>query len=434
MIFPKKHISNPRFNLLFKTLSVLILRVLGVTLLFGVTLFLTNNFSASLIGKYDFVRSFLLVFGSLTLLGTEHSILYFAGKLNGVKEKQHIKSIYIKMISLIFMAYLVLTTIVFLLNKEFINSFFNDLDTYFLIFNTTMIIFFYSISILNFEVLRTLNYTTLSELYRNIIKYLPFFLGAILINYLEENQLLINVYLIGFILIGIISTYQVFNKFKKSAAKPNNYIGMTEVFKKSYPMAISGMAFFLLQSIDVLFLKKYTNNQTIAYYSVAVKFVLIIALVINAININIASKIAELYTLKKIIELKKILNQGTKFMFIGSLILCILIVTFSSQILSFFGEEYIASETALKIMVLSQGVCSFFGSTAVYLNMTGKQKQFQNILTVAVLINFILNFYLIPIYGMVGAAISFSFSLFFWNILSVIIIYKKDRILMLGWL
>ena len=73
-------------------------------------------------------------------------------------------------------------------------------------------------------------------------------------------------------------------------------------------------------------------------------------------------------------------------------------------------------------------MCSIFGAAPIYLNMTGRQQLFQFILILAVVINLILNILLIPIYGMLGAGISFVFSMIFWNVLAAIIVYKKDKV------
>ncbi|MNT69512.1 hypothetical protein D3C72_2078380 [compost metagenome] len=87
-----------------------------------------------------------------------------------------------------------------------------------------------------------------------------------------------------------------------------------------------------------------------------------------------------------------------------------------------------AAKEAFLILVIGQGICSAFGSASVYLNMTGRQHIFQIILIIAVVLNFVLNRFLIPEYGMTGAAIAFVSSSFFWNLVVAIVIYQKDKI------
>ena len=61
---------------------VLLLRVSGVVLLFFLSLFLTNFYSANLVGKYDFVRSTIMLLSGISLLGTNQAIIYYSGVLN----------------------------------------------------------------------------------------------------------------------------------------------------------------------------------------------------------------------------------------------------------------------------------------------------------------------------------------------------------------
>jgi O-antigen/teichoic acid export membrane protein len=60
--------------------------------------------------------------------------------------------------------------------------------------------------------------------------------------------------------------------------------------------------------------------------------------------------------------------------------------------------------------------------------MTGRQHVFKGILLASVIINFVLNRFLIPEYGMSGAAIAFVVSSFFWNAFASGIIYYKDKV------
>jgi O-antigen/teichoic acid export membrane protein len=188
------------------------------------------------------------------------------------------------------------------------------------------------------------------------------------------------------------------------------------------------MALFLLMSFDIMFLKKYRDDATIAFYALAVKLMTILSMIIVTVNITVSTKIAEYFSTKNNFELNKILRNSSRLIFILTLPVALSICFFSEYILDFFGKDYVAAKDALLILMIGQGICSAFGSASVYLNMTGRQHVFQVILVVAVLLNFVLNRLLIPEYGMTGAAIAFVVSSFFWNFISAVVIYKKDKI------
>lgn len=417
-----------KIKLVSDSFKVLVLRFLGVLLLFGITLFLTNNYNANTVGQYDFIRTFLLVFGSLCLVGTDQSILYFSGILKSTKTIYKLKSVYYKILKIIFLTSATIIIIVVLFGKSRINGFFTNHNTYQNVLKASLVLFFYCLTTLNTEVIRAINKVIISEIIKNVLKHVPFIIGIIILFYSKKEHLLIDVYLVSFLILGIITTIFLLFKLRTFKHDSVDNIKTKEIIQKSFPIAISGVAIFLLMSIDIFFLKKYKGDADVAYYSVALKLMLMLSIIINTININASSKIAEFYSDKNFIELNKLLKNSSRLIFFMSLPIILILLIFSTKILSFFGEEYIFSNKALIIMVICQGICTLFGSNGVYLNMTGRQKIFQYILISSVIINYFFNSILIPQYGMVGAAISFSISLLWWNVVATLYIYKKDNV------
>ncbi|MBF4472806.1 MATE family efflux transporter [Flavobacterium sp. HJJ] len=412
-----------------QSLITLILRVLGVVTLFGFTIFLTKTYSAKIIGQYDFVRSFLLAIGSICLLGFDQSILYFKGRLSAQNALDQLKSIYIKMVLMLFVTSLTALIVIFLINEQTINNYFSDEEVYPLFLKTAACLFFYGIATLNTEVFRALDKLYVAELFRNVIKYVPLIIGAIILFYWHKESYLADVFLAGFVLLSLISSILVYYYFKDTAKiLTAQNISHKEVFLKSYPIAISGMAIFLLMCFDIMFLKKYRNTETVAFYSIGVKLMTIVSVIVLTINITVSAKIAAFFVNNDLIELKKAVRNSVRLIFGITFPVIVLMCIFSEYILSFFGTQYIAAKEAFLILIIGQGVCSAFGTAPVYLNMTGRSHTFQVILITAVIINFVLNRFLIPIYGMTGAAIAFVLSSFFWNFVSAIIIYRKDKV------
>jgi O-antigen/teichoic acid export membrane protein len=412
-----------------QSLITLILRVIGVFMMFGFTLFLTKNFNPKTVGQYDFVRSVLLVLGSICLLGCDQSILYFRGRLKGLNTSSDLRSIYLKMIGVVFSMAVFLFLIVLSIDKEFINTFLADEGVYLILLKTTGILFFYALTTLNIEVFRALDHLYVAELFRNTVKYIPVIIGAVLLYYFYHETYLVDVFLFGFVILSLVTTSLTFYYFTRNPVKSEEEpISYKEIVIKSYPIAISGMALFLLMSFDIIFLKKYRDDASVAFYALAVKFMTIVSMVIITVNITISTKIAEYFSNKNKVELNILLRNSARLIFILTLPATIIICFFSESVLGFFGKEYVAAKDALLILMLGQVICSAFGAVPVYLNMTGRQHIFQIILVFAVVINFVLNRLLIPDYGMMGAAIAFVASSFFWNITAAAVIYRKDKV------
>ena len=418
-------------NFLIKnSLKVLLLRASGIVLMFLLSLFLTNSFSAEIVGQYDFVRSFLMILSGASLLGTNQAIIYYSGILTSKKSFGSIKSIYFKMNFLILIACAILYAPLLVIDKEIINQIFNKQGAYELVSLSLQGLVFYSITMLNIDTIRALKHTLISEGFRNIFRYTPFFIFSIILYIIDSPEYLVLWFIYSFVVIFVISTavvyFFLFNKnFPKSAA--HNF-SSTEILRASYPMALSAISYFLMQSTDVLFISAYDTFESVAYYSIAVKLATVTALALISVNIVIAPKIASIYNDKNFYQLKLILKKATRMNVVISLPIIIILLFFSEYVLSTFGSNYILAKNALWILLIAQFFNSITGPSALYLNMTGRQKKLNVILVISLLINVVLNIILVPDFGMLGAAISTTTSFVISKILASALVFYLDNV------
>jgi len=414
-----------------KSFSVLIIRSFGVLLLFGFTLFITNFYSAENVGRYDFVRSTLMVLGGISLMGTNQSIIYYSGLLNARKSIESIRSIYFQMLKIIFtLSLIILGFFMIFFNESIINDIFKNRESYSLILKTILTLVFFAVTMLNIDTIRALKKTILSEMYRSIFRYLPVFIFAIILLKTNNEELLVEVYLLGFLLLSLFSSIRVYMLFKK-IDKPNDKsesFTITEIFKTSSPMALSAIAYFIMQSIDIIILSIYEGFDQIAYYSVSVKLAMLTTLALMSVNIVIAPRIAEIYENQKMQKLQMLIKHSTRIIFLISICVLSVLFFFSEEILGLFGQGYVIANNALLFLLAAQFFNAVSGPGAIYLNMTGRQKTLNKILVSALIINISLNFYLIPTQGINGAAIATLASLIIWNTITTVLIYSRDKI------
>ena len=414
-----------------KSFSVLIIRSFGVLLLFGFTLFITNFYSAENVGRYDFVRSTLMVLGGISLMGTNQSIIYYSGLLNARKSIESIRSIYSEMLKIIFtLSLIILGFFMIFFNESIINDIFKNRESYSLILKTILTLVFFAVTMLNIDTIRALKKTILSEMYRSIFRYLPVFIFAIILLKTNNEELLVEVYLLGFLLLSLFSSIRVYMLFKK-IDKPNDKsesFTITEIFKTSSPMALSAIAYFIMQSIDIIILSIYEGFDQIAYYSVSVKLAMLTTLALMSVNIVIAPRIAEIYENQKMQKLQMLIKHSTRIIFLISICVLSVLFFFSEEILGLFGQGYVIANNALLFLLAAQFFNAVSGPGAIYLNMTGRQKTLNKILVSALIINISLNFYLIPTQGINGAAIATLVSLIIWNTITTVLIYSRDKI------
>tara|TARA_B100001758_G_scaffold54017_1_gene44429 strand:- start:1158 stop:2441 length:1284 start_codon:yes stop_codon:yes gene_type:complete len=414
-----------------KSFSVLIIRSLGVLLLFGFTLFITNFFTAENVGRYDFVRSALMVLGGLALMGTNQSIIYYSGLLKARKSIESIRAVYSKMIKIIcVLSFILLALYIVFFSQERVNEFFNNEESFSLLLKSILTLVFFALTMLNIDTIRALQKTVLSEIYRSLFRYLPvFFLAAVLLKF-NQQAYLVEAYLTGFVLLSFFSSIRVYKIFK-TLQKPNKKsesFSMHEIFKTSAPMALSAIAYFIMQSIDIIILSIYEGFDQIAYYSVSVKLAMVTTLALMSVNIVIAPRIAEIYEKQNLQDMQQLIKHSTRIIFFISLFVLSILFLFSQEILSLFGPDYIKANQALLFLLAAQFFNAVSGPGAIYLNMTGRQKTLNKILILGLIINISLNFYFIPVEGINGAAKATLVSLIIWNAITTLLVYSKDKI------
>jgi len=378
-------------GILKKSFKVLFIRGAGVFLLFMLSLFLTNFYSPEQVGRYDFVRATIMILSGASLIGTNQSIIYYSGILKSKNSLSSIKNIYYKMAKMtgaICLLFIVGGSIV---SEETINQAFNKNDAYELIFSTIGVLFFYTITMLNIDTLRGLEKTTISELYRNVFRYVPVFIFSIILFLTQNQEWLIEVFLAGFILLFIITTTQTIRLFKKLKSSNNKEqsFSYAQIFKRSYPMALSAIAYFIMQSVDIIILTAYEGYDKVAYYSIAVKLATVTALALMSVNIVIAPKIAEIYNNNDHNTLNNLIRDSSRIIFSISFPVLIILFVFSGFILSFFGENYVLAKDALGILLVGQFFSSICGPGAIYLNMTGREQKLNKILIAGLFVNVI---------------------------------------------
>ncbi|MEO9952218.1 polysaccharide biosynthesis C-terminal domain-containing protein [Nonlabens sp.] len=399
---------------------------MGVAFLFLSTLIMTNYYDKTIVGEFELARSILLLAGAFVLIGTDRSILQIAGRLSSNNDLSQLKAIYHKIILIYFMISCFILSIILIIPASWINIISLDKP---MLFKVLGVLFFYALTLFNTEVFRVYGKHIWSEIYRGIFKYILLFVGVIVLLYQDLTHFILDVFLFSFFLFSIISTLHIYPLLKVNNSK--TIITYKEIIKISFPMSLSSLGFFLLLSIDIFFLKYFKGDELIAIYAQPVKIIALIAMIQTTLQSSISKMIADNYYSGNMESLKLLIIKYTRLIALMSFPFLIIFLFFSKSILLCFGEDYVSGNSVLLILLIGTTVNALCGCTGTYMNMTGRQVVFRNIIFITVLINLILNIFLIPLYGMNGAAISSTISLILWNIFTVVYVYAKDRLILI---
>lgn len=411
-----------------KSIYVLLLRFIGVLFLFGVTLIITNNFTDTTVGEYDLSRSVLFLVGGLCVLGFNQSIIYYSGQLKSRDGLNQLKFIYYKMLKAIILVSMSLVLIFLLMPEQIVDGFFEK-PVYSFISKTVFTLLFFALTMINIEVYRALDKIIISEIFRNFYRHIFFLVFLFGILFYEKLDLLVDVFLISYIILGAVSTLVLLLKFGRISGEGiSEIIPLKSILSRSLPMSVSSISFLIMQSIDVIFIGKFLELRFAAYYAVAVKLTLMIALALSSVNAVYASKISELFARKDIITLKQHIKKASRLIFVITIPAILVLLLFSKTLLGFFGAEYQQASTALTILLIGQVFNALCGSVGMYMDMTGKQQIFQKIIVSALVVNIVLNWILIPKYGMIGAAFATALSTILWNVFGAAYLLKVNKV------
>lgn len=230
-------------------------------------------------------------------------------------------------------------------------------------------------------------------------------IGLFFVFYMPTIKNILYVYVIGSALGSMVILYVLRKNFKNIFAKFSAKL-TKPIFDFSWPFAI--LIFFgtIMTSTDVLMLGWLSTADQIGLYSIAQKLTQFLYLIPGLISIAIFpsfSKLAE----EKDIRFNNIFEKVIRFLLLFGLPIVVGGIILSRDIIVLiFGAQYIAASATFSIML---GMVLVNYPTIIIDNAIlahNQQKRFLSFSIGAVILNIILNYILIPIYGVSGAAMA----------------------------
>lgn len=181
--------------------------------------------------------------------------------------------------------------------------------------------------------------------------------------------------------------------------------GAILLLKDSWPLALSGFAASIYQRIDQVMLFSMIGETELGYYAVAVNVAEFLNVVPVALMTSMFPLMAERTSHDK--EFTRISKLAFKYLLIPFLPVFALISLSAMEIIRiFYGDQFLPAAPALSILIWAN-IAVFFGVIMRQILLCKNLQWFHGINTViGAIINVILNYSLIPKYGIHGAAIA----------------------------
>lgn len=156
----------------------------------------------------------------------------------------------------------------------------------------------------------------------------------------------------------------------------------------------------------------------VGVYRVAVQVATLASFGLQAVNMVVAPRFADLYARGDMEHLQRLATGSARVVLAFNFILTALFVLLGRSFFPLvFGSEFAASYIPLLILLVGQMANSAAGSVGFLLNMTGHEWETVRGMAVAAVLNIAFNLLLIPALGVKGAAIATAISMVAWNAL-----------------
>lgn len=401
--------------------TTLIYRVIGLFLNFFITFFITKQFGEGVFGNYSLTFTILQASTMIFALGLPNALINYLG-LHKIDD--HFSQFLLrKGLKIILLTAIIPSIFYFMLKNVIAIDIFKNKH---LISYLVVVAFLLPISIIH-EFFLNFFIATKNFLKFNVFMFvIPniIFLTLLLLFTItkEKGYLTLLFYAVAVLITVIIETFFVFKKHTKVAIEK---LSSKQILQFSSPMMLSSLMLFLLNWTDVFMLGSMVSEKEVGIYNLAYKLASLAMLVIISMNVVLAPKITQLYKTNDSKELHSVIAKSTKLVIFLTVPIVLVLIIFSNSILSVFGDGFTQGKTALIIISIGILINVLTGNVDQILNMTNNQKALKNITIFGFLINLILNYLLIPTYGINGSAMASLITNTAFNLVCLFYIKKK---------
>lgn len=251
------------------------------------------------------------------------------------------------------------------------------------------------------------------------------FIIFFLIFFEQSSLLLITAYAFAVILSSIFALLSDYRFWKKTISKQKNVLQI-DLLKYSYPFVISGFLMVINENIDKFIIREYLSDYDLGIYFSAFKLVMIVAIFQSLISTLLVPIYYERYSKDKNDHLFFI-NSSDVVILIMFVVSALFIVAKDIVIL-LLGNDYRDAMIVLPLLLFGPLMYTISETIVVGINFEKKTKYHIYIAILIFVFNLSINFILVPMFGVLGAAISFSLYSILYLILRSIFSYKSVRI------
>jgi O-antigen/teichoic acid export membrane protein len=357
----------------------------------------------------------LLWFNSFASLGLVEGVLRFVSFYRGKNEIKKVRYIF-RLSAITLLVSTILSSIILFSVSEFISlNIFHDANLVPFLKFFSILIPLYVFLYLFLAVVRAYEkikvHTFILDFLMNFLKLV--FLIIFIFLGLQTKGIIFSYFLgvfFSFLAAFIYIKYKFSFVFNSDNLEKESQIKLRKkLYSYSWPLILSSVLIGILPYIDSFVIGYFKGSYDIGIYNAAVPIAGLLLLAPNIFLALFLPLITKEFSKQNNVVIKELSKQTEKWILILNMPLFLLMMLFPGTFINLlFGSQYLIPAAEISLRFLSIG--GFFFSMSLVMNnlmqMAGKSKTILSNILIVIIFNFVLNMFLVPKYGISGAAFS----------------------------
>src|SRR3989338_1179684 len=395
-----------------------------------VRIYFARNLATDEFGLFYAIVAFLGLFSMFKSMGFDRALIYFIPKFIAESSYQKIKDSVIYSGTVLLVTNGVFLTLIFAFRNFLAEHFFNNSQaTYVLMILAVSFFIDHFVVLVKYTAqgLQRMGIFSGIDLVRMILIAIASFVALSL----GHGLLGISIAYVAAHLILFAIFYPIIFRKKLNLLAENQFSWnkalLNELFSFGKHMILLYLGGILIGYSDTLMLTYFRSLEEVGVYSAVYPFMIMLWYFPSSIANVFLPITSELWNKKLIGPLQK----GMKLLYRYTLIIILpassLLFVFAKDILLiFYGADYVVGSPALKILAIAIIFYSVHLINSSVFTGIGSPQTHTRIVIAGGPLNIVLNYFLIPVYGIVGAAIGTAVAYFVMNSVGIILLKKRN--------
>jgi O-antigen/teichoic acid export membrane protein len=418
--------NDLHFSELFKGGSVsFILKIIGLALGYIFSLVVARSLGAESWGIYSLCLAIVTISSIFARFGFDTTIMRLNAEYKALRKEDSLIPLSKLVFKISFLLSVIISIIVFLFADFIAEEIFNKINLSHSIRIVSLAITPFSLSLVAASALKGFKQITKAVFIEYVAKFafmLLLLIGGLIFFDLDKQSIVPIIVIASWLMFGVCAVWY-FNSVRKYKYEIHQKIEWKPILKIALPLILASSVLYLKGWIDTITIGIYLTEADVGIYNIAQKLANFTVIPLITLSAIAAPKFAE--SKINLEELKLVLIKTSKLIILFSTPIFIGLIIFSEQLLRVFGPEFIEAEFVLVIISIAAYINAIFGSLGYLLQMTGFHVAFQNSVIVLSVLALVLNIFLIPRFGIIGAAYSTLMVNLVWNLILIVFVSSK---------